>query len=87
MTDISNFCDISEDQGLSERSSKFSLDVEDPNEERGRLGYPGGGINLDRPYMDEPLAYEEWLKPSIKNEGKKEKGLNVMADALMEQSR
>ena len=62
MTDISNFCDISEDQGLSERSSQFSLDVEDPNEERGRLGYAGGGVDLDRPYMDEPLPYEEWLE-------------------------
>ena len=27
------------------------------------------------------------LKPIIKSEGKKEKGLNVLADALMEQSR
>ena len=50
MTDISNFCDISEHQGLSERSSQFSLDVEDPSEERGRLGNAGGGVDLDRPF-------------------------------------
>ena len=62
MSDISSCSDISEDRGLSERSSQFSLDVEDPNEERGRLGVAGGGVNLVRPYMDEPLADEEWLE-------------------------
>ena len=62
MSDISNFSDISEDQRFSERSSQFSFDVEDPNEECGRLGYAADGINLVRPYMDEPLAYEEWLE-------------------------
>ena len=60
MTNISNFCDTSEDQGLSERSCQFSLDVEDPNKEREMLGYASGGVDLDRPYIDEPLAFEEW---------------------------
>ena len=59
MTDISNFSDTSEDQGLSERSSQFYLDVEDQNEERWRLGYAGGGVDLVRP---DPLAYEKWLE-------------------------
>ena len=62
MSDISSFSDISEDRGLSERSSQFSLDVEDWNEERGKIGVAGGGVDLVRPYMDEPLADNEWLE-------------------------
>ena len=62
MSEIGSFSDISEDQGLSEASSQFSLDVEDPNEERGRLGVAVGGVDFVGPYMDEPLADEEWLE-------------------------
>ena len=36
--------------------------MEDPNEALGSIGYAGGGVDLVRPYMDEPLAYEEWLE-------------------------
>lgn len=62
MSDISSISDISEDRRLSDTSSQFSLDVEDPNEERGRLGVAVGGVDFVGPYMDEPLADEEWLQ-------------------------
>ena len=66
MSDISSLSEIYNNQELSDASSQFPLDVEDPNEvEEGRLGQ-ATGRNDEReflgPYMGEPLADKEWLQ-------------------------
>lgn len=69
MSDTSSF---SEDRRSSDTSSHFSLDVEDPNEERGRLDVAVGGVGVVGPYMDEPLADEEWIQNY--NQDRREEG-------------
>ena len=60
---ISYSSETYEDQDLS-NTSQFALDVEDPDDKEQRLGQPTGGndANFEGPYMDEPLADEEWLQ-------------------------
>ena len=62
MSDTSSFSDISEHRRSSDTSSHFYLDVEYPNEERGRLDVAVGGVGVVGPYMDDPLADEEWIR-------------------------
>ena len=74
MSDISSSSETyeDEDQELSDASSQFALDAEDPNEvaqgkdeEEHRLGQAAGGndgLDFAGPYVGEPLADEEWLQ-------------------------
>ena len=88
MTDISNFSDISEDQGLSERSSQFSHSTwKTQTKHLGGLVMRAVASIWSGHTWTSLWLTKNGLKPIIKNEGKKEKGLNVLADALMEQSR
>ena len=54
--------------------------MEDPNEEPGRIGYAGGGVNCVRPCLDEPLADKEWLEAYYEEQREERKGLNVLAE-------
>ncbi|XP_065068882.1 uncharacterized protein LOC135694120 [Rhopilema esculentum] len=61
MSDIDSLSDTCEEQQLSETSSQFSLDVEDPGQGNA-LAAAVGGVDYIGPYMDEPLADDEWIK-------------------------
>eukprot|EP00112_Aurelia_sp_Birch-Aquarium-sp1_P017105 Seg3945.2 transcript_id=Seg3945.2/GoldUCD/mRNA.D3Y31 product="hypothetical protein" pseudo=true protein_id=Seg3945.2/GoldUCD/D3Y31 len=84
MSDISSLPEPYDDQELSDTSSQFALDVEDPNEaadEDRRQGQAAGR-------NDEPLADKEWLqKTTIESEERKGKGCKDLVDASMEPNR